>query len=128
MAVKLEPHVGIAYLVEGQLLLDTTPLGEAGEYLDFKIHERSHLKYWAELVSKRLVPDVEYEELPRGRAVFNTKSGMFTLYADRCILGRKDVVKKLIANLHLPKGETKTETDAHYRCAACLRRDPEAEL
>ncbi|MGC2111361.1 MAG: hypothetical protein WA655_17735 [Candidatus Korobacteraceae bacterium] len=75
MAVKLEPHVGIAYLVEGQLLLDTTPLSEAGEYLDFKIHERSHLEYWAELVSKRLVPDVEYASAGRSRGSVARVSG-----------------------------------------------------
>src|SRR5208282_4291780 len=79
------PKVGIVYLVGDQLWIDATPLTGAGSFGDFAIHERDHYQYWAQLVSRGVVPDAEYEEYPRGRVAFNTKTGKFTLLADRCI-------------------------------------------
>jgi len=68
-----------------------------------------------------LVPrDVEYEEFPRGRIVYNIKTEMFLLLADRCILKKGSLVKKIIKQLDLPVAKTKGATDPHYRCFRCL--------
>jgi hypothetical protein len=58
--------VGIIYLVGGELLIDSTPLAQAGRYGDFRIHERGHIDYWANLVKRGEVPNTEYEEFPPG--------------------------------------------------------------
>jgi hypothetical protein len=79
------PAVGIVFLVGNKHFLDSTSLSGAGRYADHSIHERSHIKYWAELVKSGKVPDREYEEFPRGRVAYNTKRGKFTLLADQCI-------------------------------------------
>ena len=67
--------------------------------------------------------ELEYEEPPRGRVVFNKRTQRFALYADRCILKRKAVVKRIIAAMHLPTSQTDTGTDGnfgHYKCSKCL--------
>jgi len=114
------PKVGIIYLVDDKLWIEATPLAGAGHFGDFAIHERDHYQYWAQLVRGGSVPNVEYEEYPRGRVAYNKKTAKFLLLADRCILGRKSLVSKILSRLHLPPNETETGTDEHYRCSRCL--------
>jgi hypothetical protein len=117
-----KPSVGIIYLVGGKLLIDSTPLVQAGSYGESAIHERDHISYWAELVKSGKVPDREYEEFPRGRVADNTKRGKFTILADQRILDRKGVIGKIWTQLHIPPKNTAIGIDSHYRCFRCLER------
>ena len=119
-AVAAAPSVGIMYVVRGKLLIDSTPLTQAGRYGDFAIHERAHIEYWAELVKKGEVPNSEYEEFPRGRVAYDIKAGKFTLLADRCILRRKNIVGKILSRLQIPLKNTEVGADSDYRCFRCL--------
>ena len=115
-----EPRVGIFWLVGTRLIIDTTALSAAGKYGDFAIHEGDHVTFWSEMERRGEVSrDTDYEEHPRGRANYNTKTQRFTLFADACILRKKDVVKKLMRLMHLPE-DPALSTDEHYRCFRCL--------
>ncbi len=114
------PSVGIIYLIGSILLIDSTPISGAGHYGDFRIHERSHIDYWAELVASGKVPNAEYEEFPRGRIAFHPKSNKFGLLADGCILGREKILGKIFSQMHIPLKNTVIGTDSHYRCFRCL--------
>jgi hypothetical protein len=117
-----EPRVGIFWLVDGEPLVDGTPLRAAEDYGDFKTHPRSHLEAWSLLQQNGIAPpEVEYEEFPRGRVMYNPTTRRFTLLADRCILRDKNVVAKIMLEMNLPNRNTDKGTDAHYRCSACLR-------
>jgi hypothetical protein len=119
--LSAEPAVGIIYLVKGNLWIDGTPVSKAGDYGEFKIHENDHIRYWDQLMRTGSVPKLsEYEEHPRGRVVYNTKTRQYTLYLDRCILGKKAVVQRIIREMRLPGKQTATATDSHYRCFRCL--------
>jgi len=114
------PRVGIFYLVQKKLSIDATPLAEAGRFSDFAIHERDHYQYWAQLVSSGVVPVAKCEEYPRGRVAYNTKTGKYTLLADRCILRKKSLVRTILKRMHLPVRGTQVGKDSHYRCFRCL--------
>ena len=117
---KKEPHVGIFWVVDGKLVIDSMPLDEAEDYGDFRTYPRSHIFVWEQwrLIGK--VPgESEYEEFPRGRVLFNTKTRRSTLLADRCILKDKSMVSKIMAAMNLPGKSTDKGTDEHYRCSAC---------
>jgi hypothetical protein len=115
------PHVGIFWLLNGKLVFDSTPLGEAEPYGGHLTHPRSHIAVWGQWrLGGRVPGESEYEEFPRGRVMFNTKTQRFTLLADRCILRDKDMVSRVMSELHLPSKNTHKGTDAHYRCSACL--------
>ena len=121
------PLLGIFWLVGKRLIIDTMPLSEAGKYGDFAIFEGDHVTYWSELERRGEVPrDSDYEEHPRGRVNYNTKTRTFTLFLDRCIFRKKHVVKKLMSLMHLPS-ETVLLSDGHYRCFHCLERSVETE-
>jgi hypothetical protein len=106
-ASEAEPKVGVLFLVGGKLLIDSTPLSQAGHYGHHLIHERGHDEYWGQLVKMGAVPGAEYEEYPRGRVAYDTKRGKFTLLADKCILDKKSIVGKIVSVMNLPVGTEK---------------------
>ena len=123
--VQGEPMVGIFWLLGNRLILDTSPLSEAEPYGDCLGHEVSHDHYWTAQQRLGTVPrDIEYYEHPRGRVVYNTKTQLFALYADRCILKKKSAVNRIMKEMCLPAAETVAGTDGpggHYKCAKCLK-------
>jgi hypothetical protein len=120
------PQVGIVFLVKGKVFIDSTPVTEAEGYGHFKIHNRDHYQYWGQLQGIGGVPkDLEYDEVPRGRAVYDTATRNYTLFLDRCILKNKKLVSSVIAQMNLPFENTETSTDSHYRCPACLQKSEE---
>ena len=118
---KAEPRVGIFWIVDGKPLLDSASRSDAEPYGDHLTHPRGHVAVWEQYQRLGKVPlESEYEEFPRGRVMFNTKTRRFMLLADRCILRDTGTVKEIMADLNLPSKSTDTGTDAHYRCPACL--------
>ena len=116
-----EPRVGIFWLVDGTPLIDSTSLSEAEPYGDHLTHPRGHAEMWEQYQRGGLVSqEMEYEEPPRGRVIYHTKTRRFTFLADRCILRDKNVVRRIMSELKLPRN-TETDTDSHYRCFRCLR-------
>jgi len=116
-----EACLGIFWLVDGKLIIDSLPLSKAQLYGDHITHPRSHIRVWAEFERSGRVPrGSEYEEYPRGRVMHHPASGEFTVLADWCILKHKDLIAQIKKDLHLRK-KVKTGTDPHYRCPLCLR-------
>ncbi len=119
-----QPLVGIFWWFRGKLMIDASPVSEAEPYGDCLTHRNSHIDYWTQQQRLGVVPkEIEYEEPPRGRVVFNMKTERFKVYADRCILAKKAVVNQIKRAMHLPNGGTDVTTDGHhghYRCHRCL--------
>jgi hypothetical protein len=122
--VKRQPMVGIFWLIGDRLILDTSPLSAAEPYGDCLGHRESHYDYWtAKQRFGTVSREIEYEEPPRGRVVFNKRTQRFAMYADRCILKRRAVVKRIMKAMHLPTSQTNICTDGHfghYKCLKCL--------
>jgi hypothetical protein len=117
------PEVGIFWILGKRILIDGTPITEAEGYGDFKIHTTDHYSLWEKYQRVDVVPpDLEYDEVPRGRVVYDTKTRQYTLLADPCILKSKPLVNQIKAKMNLPENSTKVETDEHYRCSKCLRK------
>lgn len=122
MGMKQEPRVGIFWLVDGKLLIDSTALSEAQRYGDALIHAPGHNAVWQRFRQEGIAQrEMEYEESPRGRVMYNTKTQRFLLLADKCILKDKSVMKEVMAGLKLPRNKTEKGPDDHYRCGHCLR-------
>jgi hypothetical protein len=116
-----EPQVGICWLIGGKLVIDSTGLSNAESYGAFKVYPGDHCSVWENLQRVHVVPaDAEYEEFPRGRVMYDTKTRRFRLLADRCILKDRGVVTKIIASMNLPRKHMDIGADDHYRCFDCL--------
>ena len=115
-----EPRVGIMWLIRDKLIFDSTPLSGVEACSGYRDHPGRHIDVWELLQRQGKAPhESEYEEYPRGRVIYDAAAGAFTLYADKCILDRKDLIAQIKEELHLPR-DTKTGTDPHYRCFRCL--------
>ena len=114
------PQLGIFWLVRDELVIDSVPLSQAEPYGDSQTHPRSHIDTWTQYQRiGKVPPESEYEEYPRGRVMHHPKSGEFRILADKCILGRKDLITQIRSALNLP-ASTKIGTDSQYRCFFCL--------
>jgi hypothetical protein len=131
MTARLQPKVGIFWLMGKRLILDASPLSEAELYGDCLTQRNSHIDYWTAQQRLGTVPrDIEYEEPPRGRVVFDTKADRFMVYADRCILAKEPVVSRILKEMNLPRGQTDVQTDGHYghyKCFRCLEQTLQIE-
>jgi len=113
-----EPRLGIFWLVNGRLLIDSAPVSECEQYGDHLNYPGSHIDVWEQWKHIGKAPvESEYEEFARGRVMCDRKT--FSLLADRCILKRKDLIAEIKRQLCLPK-QTSLGTDPHYRCFTCL--------
>ena len=117
-----EPHVGIFWLLHGKPVIDGTPLSEAEPYGDHLTHPRGHAAGWSKFQHNGIVPvDIEYDEPPRGRVIYNTKARRFTLLADKCILRDKGVVRKVMSEMNLPiKNPTGERTVTIAASSVCV--------
>lgn len=120
-----QPMLGIFWLLNSRLIVNTSPLSEAERFGDFLGHPPSHFDHWTGLQRRGEVPiEIEYEEPPRGRVAFNTRTQRYELYADRCILKNGPIIKRIMKAMHLPVTLTDKSTDGawgHYRCAHCMK-------
>jgi len=122
-----EPRLGIFWLVDGKLLIDSAPLSECEEYGDHLNYPRSHIDVWEQWKQAGDAPaETEYEEFGRGRVLCDRQGGNFTLLADTHILKRRRLIATIKAELHLPK-QIALGTDPHYRCFTCLHGNEDDE-
>lgn len=106
-----------------QLVILTCSLKDAELYGDMLTSPHGHYDVWNEWQSKghpdaslrAVIAASEYEEWPRGRIVFDTKSERFTLYADMQILKRPPLLSDIRELFKLPKRRTEAKPDSHYR-------------
>ena len=113
--------VGIIFYFSGHLWIDATPVETAVPYGNLATHDRGHDGFWQHLQDEGLVPPgIEYDDVPRGRVSYNTKTDVFLLFLDTCILRQPELVKAIIRRLNLPP-ETPASRDPHYRCPGCMR-------
>jgi len=92
-------------------------------------HPLSHIDVWTGLQTSGALPtDVEYEESPRGRAVYDSRRDRFVIYADRCILRNEKAIRQIRREFNLPQNKTETASDLHYRCSQCLHGELRTNL
>ncbi len=124
---KTEARLGIFWLVNGRLLIDSAPVSECERYGDHLNYPGSHIRVWERWQQIGKAPvESEYEECARGRVMCDMKTKRFTLLADRCILKRKDLIAEIKKQLCLPK-QTSLGTDPHYSCFHCLHGNADDE-
>ena len=115
---------------QDRLVIDSTSLAEAESYGDFLTHPRGHYETWegwrqlgpAGLVRRGLPTIIawhEYEYFPRGRVVFNTRSGRFILYADGK-LRRPATLPRVLGMFNLDPTRCDVRSDPHYCSGAGL--------
>jgi hypothetical protein len=111
-----ESEVGIFFVYNGNVLTTGTPLSMAEQYGTY-----GHDTFWKNLQRNGIVPpDVEYDEVTRGRVEYDRSEKKFYIYADPCILKDREVLDEINREFHLSSANTEApERDPHYKCKEC---------
>jgi hypothetical protein len=123
--VPTPPAVGIFWRVNGVIVIDRTTLDEAEPYGDCITHAAGHYERWQEWQALGIgqlaamgypahIASTEYDEWPRGRIVYETKTRRFALYADRR-LQKPDTIDALKTASSLNDAVVIVRSDLHYR-------------
>jgi len=116
---EASPKVALFFYYEGKVIQGSTPVIAAKEIQGWKNHDMSHYDFWdIYKIINRKFKDIEYEEIPRGRVVYNVDDDKFILYIDKC-LKKPDILSQLMGAFSLPMEKTKVEFDGHYVCNNC---------
>ena len=75
----------------------------------------THVDYW-EILRRQLpeLKDREYEQLPRGRVIFDTNRNKAIIYIDETLLKRRKV-NEILNFFHLDFTSVVLRTDSHYK-------------
>ncbi len=115
-----QPRVGIFWVVEDQLIIDSVPVSEASEIDGKRDHDASHWNHWERVCdSQKNLSQFSYDHFPRGRVIYDAKADRFNIFADKCILKNTYTLGRLHHAMHLPESKTRPNSDAHYRCHKC---------
>jgi hypothetical protein len=118
------PRVGLFFVVNGKPWVEGIPWAENLSVAGFRTYGVGHPEYWQRLQELGAVPqEMAYDEAARGRVDYEDASDKFTLFADSCIIRKKQLVNSIMRQLCLPRG-TRVLADEHYRCPKCLRQKP----
>ncbi len=74
-----------------------------------------HFPFWTKI--QKLRPEFrnyEYDDIPRGRVIFDMEKKIFMVYLPSLFLNNKNVKEKIIACFNLPPDIIKWSTDEHY--------------
>lgn len=125
-----QPSVGIFWQVDGQLVVDGSPLDTAEEYGDCLTHAIGHYDRWQKWQAmgyKNIVSagypaailSTEYDEWPRGRVVYEKPNKLFVVYADRH-LQNEAFISALKSALCIENKKSSVKSDLHYRTSKPL--------
>lgn len=116
--------MGIIFLLgSGRLFIESSQISEAELRANFVNHRRGHDELWADLQANGLASrDEDYITVPRGRVIFSTQTGQYTLLLDRCILRQPKLVREIRQRMNLPRCGLVIATDDHYRCSVCMSK------
>ena len=120
------PEVGIFFVVNAELQVRGIPWTENPSYAGYRTHPMNHPDFCDFLQKGKAgsrFSKWRYEEVARGRVNYHEESGKFTLFADRCIIKRKRLVRAILSAFNLPRKTTVVVSD-HYQCLGCLPRRP----
>lgn len=116
--------VGIYWIYQKQVLADSVPWPEGERYGDYVNGLSDHYTHWARFQRQR--PELrryEYEQVPRGRVIYNTVSATFTVLGSERFI-RDEAQRALVLEaFHLPPGQTRFKADDHYGPVPGMLRD-----
>lgn len=110
--------LGVFWVHRDQILSSDLPLGNGVDDGLFVNHPASHLDRWPVVQAcwNRVFPELlslEYEEVPRGRVLYDRKRNRFICYLDRSV-DKHELRHRLVAMFELAHEAVVFQHDVHY--------------
>jgi hypothetical protein len=108
--------IGVFWIFENKIFLETQKLEDIKSMNGFKDSDLSHYKVWDKVKNQH--PKFylyEYEDIPRGRVVYNIEENQFIIYCNKNTL-KEEISKRLILDkFQLLSENSIFKEDEHYR-------------
>ncbi len=111
----MTPMVGIFWYDFGHVIHFADSLDHATATGDFVDTEKDHYRTWKNMV--KLNPKfrfMEYEEVPRGRVVYNKKRQVYIVYSSFKLANNKRFRAAITESFNLKYQKTEFISDFHY--------------
>jgi len=117
------PHLGLFYVVDGELFWEGVPTAQAEGTPYFKAFPMKHKAYWKGTLVRRRPQLKKYGpyHFPRGLVVLDRRHGTYELMTDSCILEDSELIHKIVSEMGLPAQKVHTSLDISCECAACKK-------
>ena len=112
-----KPKIGIFWLLEnGRLIVDAVPYNKSDKISGNYVSYSDHYNFW----ETKIRPDIdqEYTDNPRGRVVYNLKTGKAKIMAGKKLLADKKLIARIVKVFDLKKYILRS--DEHYESANFL--------
>ena len=109
-------NIGVFWIFEKRVFSETQKLKDIKSINGFKDSDLSHYQVWDKV--KKQHPKFylyRYEDIPRGRVVYNTKENQFIIYCNENILQDTISKKLILENFQLLNENSIFKEDEHYR-------------
>lgn len=123
-ALNQQGRVGIFWIYKGRVLADSVPAAKGEEYGEFVNGLSDHCNYW--VTFQKQLPELrryEYEQVPRGRVVYNTVADTFTVYGSARFVRDENQRTMIMESFQLPPDRTRFQPDEHYGPVPGMLRD-----
>lgn len=108
--------IGVFWIYKKQIYLKPIKVHEVKEINGFIDSDFSHYQAWDEISSQNKDFYLyEYENIPRGRIVYDIKNAHYIAYANDDIINSEEAKKIIIKAFHLDKDKVLFQYDSHYK-------------
>ena len=109
-------NIGVFWIFEKRVFFETQKLEDIKSINGFKDSDLYHYQVWNKVKNQHSKFYLyEYENIPRGRVVYDIKENLFIIYCNENIL-QKEISKKLILEkFQLLNENSIFKEDEHYR-------------
>ena len=108
--------IGIFWIHKSKLYSKSIALDRVKSINGFIDSDFAHYKVWDEILSQN--KDLylyEYEEIPRGRIVFDVKQKLFIIYSNYDIINLDEAKRLIMDTFGLDNKAVSFQYDAHYK-------------
>jgi hypothetical protein len=114
------PRVGIFFIIGVDLYIESMPMIEGEDWVEFKTYPNSHIEYWTVLTKQlSLSSCLSYDFYPRGRVSYAKAQDKYRLSLDRCLVKNRQAIRLIKRELCLLNQRVELSTDEHYQCSIC---------
>jgi len=108
--------VGVFWIFENQIFFETQKLKGIKPINGFKDSDLSHYQVWDKVKNQNSKFYLyEYEDIPRGRVVYDILNNQFIVYCNENILKEEESKKLILENFGLIDENYIFKEDEHYK-------------
>ena len=114
--MKKVPHIGVFWIYKSKIYIKSTQTDNVKPIDGFIDSDFAHYEVWDEISShNRNFYLYEYEDISRGRIVYDVKNAQYIVYSNDDIIHSEEAKNLIIKAFHLDKDKVLFQYDAHYK-------------